>query len=68
MMSDLRDSGSLEQDADTILFVYRDEVYNADTTDRGIAEVIIGKQRNGPLSTIKLRWEGEFQTFGGLDE
>lgn len=66
ILSDLRDSGSLEQDADTILFVYRDEVYNPDTDQIGLAEVIIGKQRNGPLGTAKLQWRGEIQRFDDL--
>ncbi len=61
--ADLRDSGSIEQDADVIMFVYRDEVYNPETADKGIAEIIIGKQRNGPLDTIKLNFGGSQSNF-----
>ncbi|MBD5639882.1 replicative DNA helicase [Clostridium botulinum] len=67
VLSDLRDSGSIEQDADIIMFIYRDEYYNPETEDKGIAECIVGKQRNGPTGTIKLSWCGENQTFAKLD-
>jgi len=63
IMSDLRDSGSLEQDADLIVFIYRDEVYNEDTPDKGIAEIIIGKHRNGPIGKIKLTFFGKYTKF-----
>ena len=66
VLSDLRDSGSIEQDADVVMFLHREEYYNKDTEDKNIGEVIVSKQRSGPLGTVKLAWLSEFTTFANL--
>jgi replicative DNA helicase len=63
MLSDLRESGSIEQDADVVMFIYRDEVYNQESTERGVAEVIVAKQRNGPIGSKRLVFLGPYTRF-----
>ena len=67
MLSDLRESGAIEQDADSVLFIYRDEMYNPDTEDKNIAELIVAKNRHGETGTIKLQWIPQFTTFSDLE-
>lgn len=67
LLSDLRESGAIEQDADMVMFLYRDEYYNPDTEEKGIAEIIIAKQRSGPTGSVKLAWLSQFTKFGNLE-
>ena len=66
LLSDIRESGAIEQDADVVMFIHREEYYDADTADKGIAELIVAKQRNGALGTVKLSWVGEYTKFGDM--
>ena len=68
MLSDLRESGAIEQDADVVMFIYRDDYYNRDTDRKGIAEIIIAKQRNGPIGTIELVWLPEYTKFANMQK
>ena len=68
ILSDLRDSGAIEQDADVIMFLHREEYYDPNTEDKNIAEVIVAKQRNGPLGTVKLAWLGQYTRFASLQQ
>ncbi len=68
MLSDLRESGAIEQDADVVMFIYRDDYYNKDTEKKGIAEIIVAKQRNGPIGTIELVWLPEYTKFANMQK
>ena len=66
MLSDLRESGSIEQDADMVMFIHREDAYDHDCEEKGVAQIIIAKQRNGPIGTVKLAWLPEYTKFANL--
>ncbi len=68
VLSDLRESGAIEQDADVVLFIYRDEVYNRDSPDKGTAEIIVGKQRNGPIGDCTLTFATDYTRFSDVGD
>ena len=68
MLSDIRDSGAIEQDADVVIFLYREEIYNPETDDKGIAEVLVRKHRNGPTRDWRMKFVDRFSRFENLDE
>ena len=67
MMSDLRESGAIDHDADVVMFIYLDDNYNKDTDKKGIAEIIIAKQRNGPIGTVELVWLPDYTKFANME-
>ena len=68
MLSDLRESGAIEQDADVVMFIYRDDYYNKDSENKGIAGIIIAKQRNGPIVTVNLVWLPQYTKFANMEK
>ena len=68
MLSDLRESGAIEQDADMVMFIYRDDYYHPDSDKKGISEIMVAKQRNGPIGTVELVWLPEFTKFANIDK